>query len=258
MSIWRAITDTQNLREGEHFTNTAVLIKAQQLAIENAVGLKRILFAVRLFMHAPPPLIRIVITAAVNPKSWVVALTADLKHLYSTCKSFLPELPDPTVSIAERFQSFREAPRMWSSVCQKASKQYVDNLGNDISDLSLYVCSNIEQPEHFCSECTKAFDTKVQLLSHRSKMHGYRSPLAMRICTTHCPSCCVEFHSRHRLISHLRRHGSNNKCAVAVLMLPPFELDEVLKIEKHVADVKKTTGKKQLLKPATRVYDAAI
>ena len=59
-----------------------------------------------------------------------------------------------------------------------------------------------------CYVCGTDFLTKRALQTHTSKAHGYTNPLRMRMRTSKCECCKWEFHTRLRLLEHLRKNGN--------------------------------------------------
>ena len=117
---------------------------------------------------------------------------------------------------------------------------------------------NIEQLKFTCQQCGKAFASEVQAFSHRAKMHGYRSAWALRISTSHCPVCGMQFHTRGGILAHLRRYGAQNKCASAVLLMPAMSFEEVSSLESEALTVRRNAPRKQLQPPAIRVFNDCI
>ena len=87
-----------------------------------------------------------------------------------------------------------------------------------------------------CYECSAVFTTHALMLCHASHKHGYVSPLKARIRTPVCPCCHWDFHTKARLLHHLRREGGNNRCAISdcahVPILCPAEAEHIEKEKK--------------------------
>ena len=54
---------------------------------------------------------------------------------------------------------------------------------------------------------------------HRQQMHGYSAMGSQTLATAVCPSCHKDYHSRRRMLRHLR-YGSR-KCGLAFLDVEP-------------------------------------
>ena len=58
---------------------------------------------------------------------------------------------------------------------------------------------------HGCDQCDSIFLTKQKLMLHAFKKHGTVDPIHFCITGTKCLSCMLEFHTRVRLVNHVKR-----------------------------------------------------
>ena len=54
---------------------------------------------------------------------------------------------------------------------------------------------------HMCSRCFPSNQTRAL---HLFKVHGVKSDVRLRIDTTHCPVCMLQFHTRERVLNHVK------------------------------------------------------
>ena len=80
-----------------------------------------------------------------------------------------------------------------------------------------------------CSECGRWFPTLAGCKIHAAKQHGLSSEASLkaRLAGTQCPVCFTEFHSRARLVQHLRARSDRVNACRDVFDLGVFdELDQ--------------------------------
>ena len=64
---------------------------------------------------------------------------------------------------------------------------------------------NKDMGKHFaCDVCDIMLASKQQLCLHRFKKHGLKSIERKYLATTHCPICLMEFHTRERVLNHVK------------------------------------------------------
>ena len=72
-------------------------------------------------------------------------------------------------------------------------------------DISQCPCDEDVGTPIVCPECGRSFNSEVAMGSHRSQDHGYRNIMRRYTFDTFCAICCVQFHTRPRLLHHLKR-----------------------------------------------------
>ena len=78
-----------------------------------------------------------------------------------------------------------------------------------------------------CLECDVVFSSRAAYESHRYRTHGFRNVLRYHISETWCPCCLMQFHTRERVIYHLKK---SVRCQAHVLQCPaltPPEAEEL-------------------------------
>ena len=73
-----------------------------------------------------------------------------------------------------------------------------------------------------CVDCPRHFKSFQQLQLHRWSKHNAVHPLHMAVKYTHCPICLIQFHTRHRLIEHIRYKGKRRHCTAILSVSPPL------------------------------------
>ena len=249
MNVLRAISNKFNRLDKPHFTNQQVLADVEFLSFESRLIIGRIKYAIRFACSAPRPLVRLVLLSRQNTKSWIYTLAEDSSRL-RIAFDFLQHMPDPKVSIYDWFAFFSSDPNGSQSLVRKISARLkVDSIATDVPP----TLPN-ESRDHKCFACNECFPSRTQMLSQASNKHHYRSPIVMRICTTHCPVCGYDFHTRERIIKHIRRSGAKNPCAIEVIKLDPLSTDAVVKLEECALAAKLHIKKKALLVPPVLAY----
>ena len=86
----------------------------------------------------------------------------------------------------------------------------------------------IEAPKWFCYQCGLICDSIQHLFRHAKDEHEYVCPFRVRVQGSVCIGCLKDFHSRERLVKHLK--GRSSRCAGIVLKyrapLPTEVFDE--------------------------------
>ena len=75
-------------------------------------------------------------------------------------------------------------------------------------------------PSRSCSICNSNFDIVQKLKLHKYRVHGIKHPLRCHIVGNSCLCCLKYFHTRNRVLHHLK-HPSKH-CHKKLLELPPF------------------------------------
>lgn len=75
-----------------------------------------------------------------------------------------------------------------------------------------------------CNVCNKVFNTKQSLALHEFKVHGIKDCLRKYVNTVFCPICMVMFHTRERLLNHLKYRSPT--CKTNILLGQPVLTEE--------------------------------
>ena len=73
-----------------------------------------------------------------------------------------------------------------------------------------------------CIDCPKCFKSFQQLQLHRFTKHNSVHPLHMAVNDTHCPICLSKFHTRHRLLEHIKYKGKKRHCKALLSSRAPI------------------------------------
>ena len=98
---------------------------------------------------------------------------------------------------------------------------------------------------HLCIDCNATFATPAALASHRHRRHGIKNTLRLFFSGTCCQACMLEFHSRERLLYHLKQARS---CRDFVLLQPPLTEEEAEQLD-HVARTEQRDNRRRGLQP---------
>ena len=78
-----------------------------------------------------------------------------------------------------------------------------------------------------CEKCSFTCDSNQQFFTHMFHNHDYRNPIQLRMKSSKCLRCKTEYHSGHRLYSHLSNRQTKNKCFSHYMELEPMPIDEL-------------------------------
>ena len=75
-----------------------------------------------------------------------------------------------------------------------------------------------------CEFCGQRFGDKRAMAAHQNREHGVRNPVLKLVQSTTCWGCNVNFCAVSRIVQHLSKHGTKNKCCADIkgLNLPFF------------------------------------
>ena len=82
-----------------------------------------------------------------------------------------------------------------------------------------------------CLECEAVCFTARGLRSHRARVHAYRHPARLYASGSYCPSCVTQFHTRPRLLVHLKY--TKVKCLRQLMALrTPLDNETVIELDR--------------------------
>ena len=257
MKVQRALAGKQTTKDSrEKWTDQQVLVDRQALSIEQRLAQLRVKFFGRFAAKATLPVVRLALLARDAPRSWLSSIIDVLHKAWLSSTTLESEFPDPRSSIEYWYCKFKTDGK---SVVNKCARLAVLAL----CPLKQKSAEEIERPidgQAPCYVCNRVFDSRVAMLAHAKTKHGYRNPCQLRVCTTYCVCCGLEFHNRDRVLNHLRRNGGVNRCYVHYVdQVPELHPDELAEIE-QAEQLRRKSGKrsrvKLLLPPAVRIFDA--
>jgi len=173
----------------------------------------RLKLFLRIVSKSPPHILELIFASQGFHKGWAGSVHADLRWLtlcneYSQCYGF-------------------------------CLKQWRDHFANNVhthsrrirqhcySPVANIVSTSVEQPslvgtapDSYCPDCDKAFHSQQQLALHRFRTHGYKDPVRMSAPFTFCLVCLREFHTRERVLNHLRYRSKT--CKYNLMLKAPF------------------------------------
>ena len=127
---------------------------------------------------------------------WIKALKADLAWLALSgkCEYNHCDMQEVEHYVAQNNKEFIKLVRLY------ASSQFA-NLDVPLNFPKYAEPSTVSLK---CDVCQKSFDTVQKLNLHKFKAHNIKDPIYRYINGTHCIVCMREFHTRTRLINHVR------------------------------------------------------
>ena len=210
MQTYRTVARMHNSQEElAHTSDLQVLQAINEPQVEVVLVTHRLRYLVRLIVHGPAALIRVIFSQHANKRSWVNRVIRDLAFFHTHTDTH-KDMPSPIAQPETWFNEIHSNPKTYKSAFVRFQKQWngkecvADEIPGGI----------IAEPTVFaCSSCTAHFDTEQKLKSHMFRKHTYRNPIHFRLATTMCLCCSNGFHTRHRLYRHVSRRLEKNKCA---------------------------------------------
>lgn len=156
----------------------------------------------------------------------------DLLLLKQSVGHKLDELPDPTLDLAPWWNFMVQYPGQWSSLVKALFTSRSTRLE----------AVPMSGGETFpCPECDTHWSSNTARAMHRQQKHGYSAMGSRTLATAICPVCNFDYHSRRRMLRHLR-YGSRT-CALAFLAvehtLPLLDAETVQEILAQEQDERK-------------------
>jgi hypothetical protein len=196
-----------------------LLYKYEMMCPETIIRIARLGLFCRLLVKAPPPLLALVLESSALSGSWGEEVQRDLKWLeldpaFTSCKMF---------SFAQWQSAIIENPKAFKKRVNKYARTRIANVPNHESvtkndgtksgtDLSCVYC------EYQCM-------TLQQLNLHMFKKHQVKNMWRHYVGDlTYCRICMKQFHTRERLLNHVRY--KSKVCRVNMLLHGPI-CDEI-------------------------------
>ena len=191
------------------------------------------LFA-RILVKAPPVLKDLILDLYHVHGSWTQCVVSDFKWL-SLCPHFAEQA---SFGFGEWTEYVSSNCKRFKKHLAKFSKSRIANvvIQDNLPAQDTLVCA----PQFSCTLCQKSFGTFQQQSLHSFKAHGIKSLWRLYVdvsCT--CQVCMVHFHTRDRLLNHLRYRSK--VCKYKMHLRGPVCSAEVA-LELDLASTKVNTG----------------
>ena len=138
---------------------------------------------------------------------WRQALVRDVSWMQRLLRTRLGTMPHP-----------RENPEAWEAYWIKWPVQWHLLVKSCLAQAVLEQCASPDadaapnssssgSDEWMCGTCAACFGSHKRLALHRMKAHGIRAFERDYVVGTVCPFCSADFHSRLRVLKHLKQSG---------------------------------------------------
>ena len=204
---------------GSHVDTDAVIrAKCGEAPMARLLSAERLRYYARVETGGPDFLRSLI--GGVGGQAWRQQLVRDLGLLRLALTPLLDELGDPAANLVRWSTFVRHHPTDW----KKYIKKY---LALPATDAESAAEDYDEADGWLCGDCAQIFPSLPALKAHRLRMHGDRGLLRLRYAGSHCPHCSWDFHTRLRLLTHLRTGAKLCTVAAANGALPLLP-DEVV------------------------------
>ena len=130
-------------------------------------------------------------------QSWRQLVTRDLNCLRIALAPLLDELGEAGANVAAWSDFVRAHVPAW----KRYIRAYLALPATDAETAA----EDFEDADGWMrGACTRVFASLAALRAHRQRVHGDRGGLRLRYSGSRCPHCASEFHTRLRLLTHLR------------------------------------------------------
>ena len=200
-------------------SNGAVLDHLKVVPLEWALVFARLRLAARLSRHGSASVFALVSSAGGRP--WRELVEQSALAFAKLLPDKLDGLPLPSGRMALWEQFWLDFPAAWASLIKLANRRV--ELQPVHARRCLLFAGLVGDPDppdssddlFLCSVCGRWFPTAAGCKIHAAKQHGHSSEASLksRLDGTECPVCFTEFHTRARLVQHLRaRPDRANAC----------------------------------------------
>ncbi len=174
---------------------------------------------------------------------WISSLKSDFAWL-SLCGQF--NVPCDDLHALEA----HIAPDPWrfkKTVCGYAGSEFAN-----LDVPKVFSCFSVPSSSiHHCPRCAKTFDSIQKLNLHLFKAQGLKNPIRRLVSTSTCPICLTEFHTRTRILNHLRYRS--HVCRCNLLIAGPL-----LSVEADLLDFEEAVANRLLAQSGSRAHKAAL
>ena len=239
-------------------TSSEVFAATRRLGMGVRLSLARLRLLTSLLRSGPRSLLRLLDYLLERGSGWPSLLACDCALL--DLHWGVPALPTP-MPLAGWVQLARSDPAAWRSgvarVERRALASHVDECLRVTWRRSLdamLTLGRLPLPEgnareeaarnFLCYDCGAVLATPGAWRTHRAREHGYRHPARSFALGTVCNGCCVEFHSRPRLVWHMMHSKPACLAANAAFFAPGPEalVDELEATDRAAARALRRSG----------------
>ena len=200
--------------KGDMFSDAKLIQEYNLISPRNLLRCSRVQLFIRICKKKPHNVMQLLSMLWYYEYGWVGALKSDLKIL----ALFDPMFEGSVVDVKNKIAVAKNPAAIVRKILysQLANCDIPESKCNPVNSIS--VCS------FACSQCDKTFNTHQKLSLHLWKVHNVKNPIRLHINTVFCPVCMVMFHTRERVLNHLRYRSA--LCREQILEYPQV-LDDV-------------------------------
>ena len=137
-------------------------------------------------------------------RCWLTDVCSDLRWAAGLLPRHLPASWRTDLSIDIVFEWIQAAPRLYGRIHAKLWAKAAVLPGASRGLISQEPAASQLAP---CPLCSFRAKNRTGLAAHLAHAHGLRSVTRRLAASSTCPSCLINFHTRTRVLQHLRRHS---------------------------------------------------
>jgi len=199
--IYRQITGNQFNADRPRLSDNDLLFKYNLTAPLAIISSARLQLLGRIIYKKVHSLINILQLVDFTYSGWLAALKCDFMWLASS------EIYSPFINY-----TFPQ----WLGLVEIDPKQFIKNVRKHaISNYANTFYTTLQSSPkntgpctHLCHYCDIYFASVQQHSLHMFKSHGIKNPIRLHFSGIHCPICLKMFHTRERVLNHLRYRSS--------------------------------------------------
>ena len=196
------------------FSDSDLVSEFNLIAPMSMIRSNRITLFHRIIVKGPPLLNNLIIFMQDVNYGWIDCIKSDLSWL-----SLSGDLSGDSRSLSQMADSIRAGFPL-SRVVKKFA---ISSFANIIVPNSLPQFAEPIQHPCQCADCDKHFSSYQRMMVHRSRKHDYLDPINCYVSSNHCPICMLYFHSRVRVLNHIKYRSF--VCKANLLLAGPILLD---------------------------------
>ncbi len=191
-----------------HVSNSSVRLRFRLVPLQIRLDVAKLRYALRIVLHGTLDLRALLQT--VGGAAWRADLGLAMATMRQVLKPKLDYWPPPAGDggLQVWLQFIKDFPGAWVRYVKLYTQTAADFPSRAAAALRTFrgeVDDSESDNEYLCTVCLATFRHRGGLLTHQGRAHGRRCSAGEVVCSSECPVCHFDHHSRSRCMRHLQR-----------------------------------------------------
>ena len=207
----RRIAGTPRFEKDEHALSDIEIRRALKVPSYDCILMRgRLRYVGRIVRTRPTTLVAMLSVRVGEPPvppEWLVRVREDLHYAWKTV-AILASAPPPDLEAPFWVGVMKDSER-WAQIVKSVHffESALDNRAAMKRTIAAALSKSCE-----CNVCSMKFASERALAAHSQRVHGYRTEWSKRVDDSGvCPVCKATFHTRIRVLNHMRSSACRNK-----------------------------------------------